>query len=231
MCILLAANQNAHLQNTQIDFLSRVTQGASLSARNVSALVSNDEFQRRYMVAVGGLADNIYFNFKRRNQSVLTEIADALSINLDKHRTKAGALSFRSAEMKKLAQQLTYRVTQKTVDDLLKQIKNNASKTNRNNEALAPLLKELESALRGKAYTASGKLRKITYGELFKIVHDFLAANTSGQWEIFSQRTNINIVDALKQWLNTTSLSTVFPVTLHKITKRDEEYYKKRFSS
>lgn len=199
LCILLATNSRLSMQNTQIDFLSRVSKGRGLTVENIPALVSNSEFQRRYTVAVGGLADRLFFNFKRRDQSVLNELAAAMGIDLEKHRTKTGALSFRSAEMKKLMQALTYRITQRTVDDTLRQLRDNIRVGKHNNEMLQPLLTELEAALKGQAYTASGKLRKITMGELFNTIYSYLAGQAQAQFlEVFSQQTTINLTDTLR---------------------------------
>lgn len=195
ICILLATKRHS-LQNKQIDFFSRPLSGGVVTKKDISRVVSNEEFQRRYSVAVVGLADALYLNFKRRNQSVIQELVNQLNIEIERRTTRKGALSFRSREMKELAKLISYKITDKTVSDIMKQLRRKASKSGGENYLLEPMLNQIESALRGKAYTKSGNLRKTTtYGELFKIIYDILGTTAQQRYEVFEQDTDKNIVE------------------------------------
>lgn len=182
LCILLATNQKQNMQNTQIDFLSRVSGKQRLTQKDIQSLISNEEFKRRYTVAIGGLADKLYLNFNRRNQSVLQDILDQLQISLTGRTTKSGAIIFSDRDTKKLATALTYHITKNTITDLVKQIKAAGTKRGRTNEQLQPMIEEIVAALENKAYTKSGNIRRTTtYGDLFKIIYGYVNNQTANQ--------------------------------------------------
>ena len=231
LCILLATNQKQNMQNTQIDFLSRVSGKQRLTQKDIQSLISNEEFKRRYTVAIGGLADKLYLNFNRRNQSVLQDILDQLQISLTGRTTKSGAIIFSDRDTKKLATALTYHITKNTITDLVKQIKAAGTKRGRTNEQLQPMIEEIVAALENKAYTKSGNIRRTTtYGDLFKIIYGYVNNQTANQWTLFEQNNDINLQKTMELWLQQTRLEDVFPVQLHGITIEDENTYKIKLS-
>ena len=236
--LIILSKKHSHNIGQQIDFLTR-------EASRPEDYVSLEEFRRRKTAAFDSLLPNIYLNFKKRKKPVIEEATEELEKMLQEATFQTGSRkgTVNITNKKEVAKAISLTITQKTIDDITRQltskIKDKEGNIKQGKEYLQKYIEELEQSLKSIVYTKSSNIRKhngknITYGEVFKALYENIAENKEATLNNDAEEDSRRIAsEVLTKWIQTTNINSILTGGISVDPQTDESWQqkvKKRFT-
>lgn len=168
------------------------------------------------------LISGLILNFKNRKKPIVDDATDTIK-NIIKNATN-NRFDVHITRSPELAKAITLKITEKTIPDLVRQIRDKAKKE----PYLATYINDIANKLEETAHTSNGKTKDITYGKLFSELYKYIDENNGTQLDIIRSQADPEKMSAiLTNWMNSTFLTQILtPYSGEYFLFEDSKFYK-----
>lgn len=230
LCILLATKNHSVL-NTQVDFLSRVSNGARLTSENALQLLSLKELEDK-TIRANELKPEFYLTFSGKkildnvDQSLWSLVFDHFKqqgINVKKKILLTGGFG------KQIISELSLQITNHTIPGLIKQLEHYRKQLDNMKYARGkqPVIKNINQTIRELKSIEKDNISNKTYKEIFNLVFNNIQTIKDDATKItISLGAEAEILaDCLLDWYRNTDINTIFKNTEEKQLANYETIY------